>query len=126
MRTRSLSVIARLAMLAMVWLAVQPSAQTQGKVRLGLFTAKPTKWELDQNWETFQRTFLAHRDENIDLVVTPECFLDGYVASAKDWTSARFVQIAQDVATSPYIARVRAMAEKYKTAILFGFYRKGR
>src|SRR5215469_16952576 len=104
---------------------LQPApAQTPPKVRLGLFTAMPEKWNLQANWQAFERTFLAHASENIDVVVTPECFLDGYVASAKDWTRNRFEQIAQDVETSPYIARVRELAAKHKTAILFGYTEK--
>jgi predicted amidohydrolase len=99
-------------------------AQTQGKVRPGLFTAVPIKWDLDSNWQTFERMLLAHANEGVDLVVTPECFLDGYAVEAEDWAQDRFVQIAQDVGTSPYIAQLRALAEKHKTAILFGFTEK--
>jgi predicted amidohydrolase len=119
-RSRSMIAVVSAVVLVTVWLSAQPPAETR-KVRLGLFTAMPAKWELDRNWETFQHTFLAHANEGIEVVVTPECFLDGYAVSAKDWTKEHFAQIAQDVSTSPYIARVRAMAEKYKTAILFGF-----
>ena len=100
------------------------AGQAPQKLRLGLFTAMPEKWNLAANWQTFERAFLAHAAEGIDVVVTPECFLDGYVASAKDWTRPRFEQIAQDVNTSPYIARVRELAEKHKTAILFGYTEK--
>jgi predicted amidohydrolase len=99
-------------------------AQTPNKVRLGLFTAVPIKWDLEGNWKIFERAFLAHANEGIDLVVTPECFLDGYAVEAKDWNSDRFAGIAQDVSTSSYIARVKILAEKYKTAILFGFTEK--
>ena len=123
MRSRSMIAVVFSVTLATVCVSAQPPAETR-KVRLGLFTAMPAKWDLDRNWETFQRTFVTHANEGIDVVVTPECFLDGYVASAKDWTPEHFAQIAQDVSTSPYIGRVRAMAEKYKTAILFGFTEK--
>lgn len=109
-----------------VWLlalcsATLLSAQTTDKLRLGLFSAVPIKWDLDANWRTFERTFLAHAGDSLDLVVTPECFLDGYAAAAKDWTQERFVRIAQDTASSPYIAKVRELAEKYRTSILFGY-----
>lgn len=99
-------------------------AQTPNKVRLGLFSAMPTKWDLEGNWQIFERAFLAHANEGIELVVTPECFLDGYAVEAKDWNADRFAGIAQDVATSPYISRVKNLAEKHKTAILFGFTEK--
>ncbi len=97
---------------------------TQSKVRLGLFTALPLKWDLNGNWQIFERSFLAHANQRLDLVVTPECFLDGYAVEANDWTADHFVRIAQDVETSPYIARLRTLADKYKTAILFGFTEK--
>src|ERR1043165_4692550 len=99
-------------------------AQTPNKVRLGLFTAVSIKWDLEGNWQIFERAFLAHANEGIELVVTPECFLDGYAVEAKDWNADRFAGIAQDVATSPYISRVKNLAEKHKTAILFGFTEK--
>jgi len=100
------------------------SAQTQDKVRLGVFTAMPVKWDLEANWLAFQRTVEKHAADRIDLVITPECFLDGYAASDKDWTADRFARIAQDPATSPYIARLRAMAEKHRMTILFGYTEK--
>ena len=106
-------------MLVATWVA-----QPQDKVRLGLFSAMPVKWEVEVNWRTFERTFEAHSGQGVELVVTPECFLDGYAASAKDWTRERFETVAQDIRTSPYIARVRAMAEKHRTAILFGYTEK--
>src|SRR5260370_27722885 len=120
MRSRSMIAVLCTVVPVTVWLAAQPPAESR-KVRFGLCTAMPAKWELDRNWETFQHTFLADASQGIDVVVTPECYLDGYAAAAKDWTPEHFARIAQDVSSSPYIARVQAMAEKYKTAILFGF-----
>ena len=55
------------------------------------------------------------------LIITPECFLDGYVVIAKDWNPQRFLAMGQDVNTSPYILRLRALAAKYKVYIVFGF-----
>jgi predicted amidohydrolase len=92
------------------------------KLRLGLFTGMvPIRWDLEGNWRAFEQAFLAHVNEGIDLVVTPECFLDGYAVEAKDWTLERFARIAQEPGSSPYIAKVRALARKYSTSILFGF-----
>ena len=99
-------------------------AMAEERVRIGLFTAMPEKWNLDANWRAFEETFLRHVGEKPDIVITPECFLDGYAASAKDWTPEKFAQIAQDERTSPYIAKVRELAEKYHTSILFGYTEK--
>ncbi len=97
-------------------------AQIRDKVRLGLMQpGVPVKWDLSGNWETFEKLFLAHVGQGVDIVVTPECHLDGYAAAAKDWTPEKFAAIAQDVDSSPYIQRVRELAEKHSTGILFGF-----
>lgn len=89
-------------------------------LRLGLFTAMPVKWDLEANWRTFEKTLAAHASDGIQLVVTPECFLDGYVAPAKDWTPERFASIAQDASTSVYIKRLRELAARHKMYIVFG------
>lgn len=104
--------------------AIQVGAQDRDRIRLGLFTAVPVKWDVEANWQTFQRTLEAHAGERIDLVVTPECFLDGYAASDKNWSRERFEAVAQDFHTSPYLASLRALAEKHRVSILFGYTEK--
>lgn len=113
-----------LASILVLAVAVPLAGQVKSKVRLGLFTAKPTFWDLEGNWRTFERTVAEHADEGVDLIVTPECYLDGYVVSAKDWTPQRFAAVAQDVQTSPYIRRLRKLAAKYKVYVVFGFTEK--
>jgi len=93
----------------------------QDRVRVGLFTAMPVKWDIEANWRAFEETVARHAAERPDVIVTPECFLDGYASAAAASTTEKFAAIAQDEKTSPYIAKVRAMAENYRTAILFGF-----
>ena len=108
-------------LIALFLTVAYPDRQSE-KLRLGLFTGMvPARWDLEANWRAFERIFVARASEGIDLVVTPECFLDGYAVEAKDWTLEHFSQVAQDVTTSPYIARVRALAKKHKTSIVFGF-----
>jgi len=72
-RSRSRAVIACLTMLVTVCFLTELCAQTQGKVRLGLFTAVPIKWDLDSNWQTFERMLLAHANEGVDLVRLGYC-----------------------------------------------------
>jgi len=109
--------------LAVFWI-LSGAAWGEDKVRVGLFTAMPVKWELETNWRVFEQTLERHAGEKPDIVVTPECWLDGYAAAAKDWTPEKFDQISQDEKTSPYIAKVRALAEKHRLSILFGFTEK--
>lgn len=104
-----------------VAVALPAGGQIRSKVRLGLFTAVPTFWDLEGNWQTFERTVAEHANDGVDVIITPECYLDGYAVDAKDWTPERFASIAQDIETSPYIQRLRMLAAKYKVYILFGF-----
>ena len=67
---------------------------------------------------------IQHAGQGVDLIVTPECYLDGYVVTAKDWNAQRFANVAQDVATSLYIQRLRSLAAKYRVYVLFGFTEK--
>jgi len=110
-----------LASMLVLGTIVPTGAQIKSKLRLGLFSAIPAFWNLEGNWQTFEQTVAAHANEGIDLIVTPECYLDGYVVTAKDWNQQRFASVAQDVKTSPYIQRLRVLASKYKVYILFGF-----
>ena len=107
-----------------VLLLVATMVVAEERVRVGLFTAMPVKWDLETNWRVFEETVARHAGERPDVIVTPECWLDGYAVAAKDWTPEKFAAIAQEEATSPYIAKVRQMAEKYRAAILFGYTEK--
>ena len=89
------------------------------QVRLALMQAVPEKWNLDKNFNTF----LHYLDEarNAHIFVTPECWLDGYAAADKSSTRERLREIAQDPASSPYLARVAEETRKRKMWICFGF-----
>jgi len=106
--------------LTVLWFVAAVCAAQADSLRLGLFTAMPVKWDLDANWRTFEQTLARHASEGIQVVVTPECFLDGYVTPAKDWTPERFASIAQDAASSVYIKRLRELAARHKIYIVFG------
>lgn len=104
--------------------AVGSHAQDRDKIRLGLFVAVPVKWDVEANWQVFQRVLQSHAGDGIDLVVTPECFLDGYAAADKNWSRERFELVAQDHDKSPYLANLRALAEKHRVSVLFGYTEK--
>lgn len=111
----------RFAVPLILILASAASGQAPDRLRLGLLTAMPAKWDVEANWNTFQRTLEAHASDGIDLAVTPECFLDGYAVADKEWTRERFEAIAQHPEKSPYLARLRSLARKHRVFILFGY-----
>lgn len=91
-----------------------------GKIKIGMLKAMPAKWDVVGNWAIFEAQFEAHA-KDVDVFVTPECFLDGYAVTEKDWTVERFATVAQDVATSKYIQQVRDMAKRANVHVVFGF-----
>lgn len=106
--------------LTVLWFAAAVCAAQADSLRVGLLTAMPVKWDLEANWRTFEQTLARHVSGGVQMVVTPECFLDGYVTPAKDWTPERFASIAQDAASSVYIKRLRELAARHKIYIVFG------
>ena len=85
----------------------------------------PKKWDVAGNWQIFEQAALRCAADQIDVLVTPECWLDGYVAAEKDWTVERFAEVAQTVGDSVYIDRVRQLAIDLNTNVVFGFTEKG-
>ena len=88
---------------------------------IGMLKAMPRKWDIGYNWNIFEEQFEGHQGDEIDVFITPECFLDGYAVTEEDWTVEKFAEVAQDVTKSDYIHRVQEMAHQTKTHIVFGF-----
>ena len=96
-------------------------AKKNRKLRIGMLKAMPGKWDVEGNWAVFEQEFKRHRGDDLDVLITPECFLDGYAVTEKNWTLRKFTKVAQDMATSPYIRSLRQMARRAKTQVVFGF-----
>jgi predicted amidohydrolase len=97
------------------------SAQHATKVRLGLLRAVPVKWDLEANFKAFQAGVDLAVEQKAELLITPECWLDGYASTAADSTPDRIRGIAQDLDSSPYLAKVAEIAKKHGMSICFGF-----
>jgi predicted amidohydrolase len=84
----------------------------------------PEERELDRNWERLERALasLAERGGDIDCVVTPECYLDGYVAHIKEgWDDSILDRVAQSRGDSVYLARAADWARRLRSNLVFGF-----
>lgn len=90
-------------------------------LRLALLQGVPEKWALDTNFDTFLDCLDEAVRRNADILVTPECWLDGYAAPDKASTPEKLRGIAQDPASSPYLKRVAAEAKRRGLWICFGF-----
>ena len=93
-------------------------------LRLGLFQQTPVKWDLKANLAAFLDGVETAATKGVELLVSPECFLDGYAASDPASTRAKLAAVAQDVARSPHLIRVAEAAGKRRMSIVFGFTRE--
>ena len=98
-----------------------PPAQTRitvGMMRGGV----PKKWDLKANFGVFLEIVEEASEAGVDLLVTPECWLDGYASPDKNSTRERLKkEVAQDLETSPYLATVSRKAREKGMHILFCF-----
>ena len=96
-----------------------PVSPIADRLRLALLQGVPVKWDLDANFQVFLG--LLDAAAGADLLVTPECWLDGYAAPDPASTPDRLRAVAQDPASSPYLQRVAEEARKRSLSICFGF-----
>lgn len=94
---------------------------TGDTLRLALMRSVPEKWNLESNYRTFLRAADAAAEKRADLLITPECWLDGYASPDEDSTPQRIRGIAQDAATSRYLRGVAEKAREHRQYICFGF-----
>src|SRR5690606_22462159 len=78
-------------------------------------------WALDQNFDVFLKRLAEADAQDVDIFVTPECWLDGYASPDETSTRERVRSIAQRLHDSPYLARVAEEARSRAMFICFGF-----
>ena len=94
----------------------------QGSIRVGLIKAVPVKWEIEANWRLFESLALRAVNRGAELICTPECFLDGYVAPDREnWSEDKFRAIAQKVPDGLYIEKLRDFSRRNGVWVVFGF-----
>ena len=90
-------------------------------VRVGMMSGVPVKWDLEANFGVFLRRLEEADATGAEILVTPECWLDGYAAPDEGSTPEKLRGVAQDLATSAYLNRVSAEAKAREMFICFGF-----
>jgi len=96
-------------------------------LRLGLIKAVPEKWNVEANWRTFEELARVAAGRGAQLVITPECFLDGYVASLrKGFSRKRFASISQSLRGEGYVRKARRLARDLVVHLVFGFTQQSR
>jgi len=106
---------------AIFFAATADAGTDEDTVRLALMRGVPEKWNVDANFEVFLSQAEKAAKKKADILITPECWLDGYAAPDKASTPQRLREIAQPLDTSPYLQRVAREARDRKLWICFGF-----
>ena len=106
----------------------EAKAQTKrpiSKIRVAQIKVYPEKGELQTNHARLM-TILGDikRNDEVDVVVTPEGFLDGYVATEESVTKNDMVKYAIDPQTSEYTRAASGWARRNKAWIIYGCTRK--
>ncbi|HOL66380.1 MAG TPA: carbon-nitrogen hydrolase family protein [bacterium] len=94
------------------------------KLRLGQVKVTPAKGELAANFSLLETIVRDEASQTLDVIVTPECFLDGYLATEKKASHRRLFEYAVSPGDSPYIREVADLARKQKCWFLLGCMRK--
>lgn len=90
-------------------------------VRLGLIHGIPQKWNLEENLKTFVEAVQRAAPHSPDILVTPECWLDGYAAADPESTVERLRSVAQQLDDSLFLRRVANVAKEQGLHLCFGF-----
>jgi len=90
------------------------------KIRIAQIKVYPEKGDLAGNYCQLMTLLDALEIHNPDVVITPECFLDGYVVTEAHVTRDNLTQYAIDPATSEYVRNVADWAARRHTWVVMG------
>jgi predicted amidohydrolase len=119
-----------------VWAQLETSSQnknrkakedetTISKIRVAQIKVYPDKGKMKVNYRRLLNILKEiEKDETVDVVVTPEGFLDGYVSTDKSVTKEDMVRYAIDPLRSDYTRAVSKWAKQNKAWVVYGCTRK--
>jgi predicted amidohydrolase len=94
-------------------------------IRLAQIKVTPSKGQLEVNHATLMRLLDRLAPCRPDVVVTPEGFLDGYIATDPGVTAETIAAYAVDPLTSRYVRDVAAWAARNRSWVILGCARLG-
>jgi len=95
------------------------------KIKVGLVKALAEWGRPDANLALIERVTRKLKGARLDVLITPECFLDGYMIRRKSWTRARLKACAVSGPKDARLDGVRALARRLKSYVLFGATQHG-
>ena len=102
-----------------------PKQATTSKIRVAQIKVYPDKGKMGANHESLMNILKnIEKNERVDVVVTPEGFVDGYVSMEKSVTKEDMVRYAIDPQTSQYARAVSNWARQNKAWFVYGCTRR--
>lgn len=105
--------------------AVTTGAKTEFTV--AALKVQPMAGDSAANYTRFEQMARQAAASRADLIVTPECYLDGYMGSPNfrpGMTREKMLQSHSEAIDGPTLKKVAALARELKVHILFGFSEK--
>lgn len=104
---------------------LDPRAPQLSKIRVAQIKVYPVKGDLQANHNTLMAILnTIEQQEDVDVVITPEGFLDGYI-STEDYVSKEdMINYAIDPANSAYVDAISDWSQRNKSWFIFGCTRK--
>lgn len=96
------------------------------KLRVATVRSYPAKGDLAANHGRLMEILAQLAPQRPDVVVTPECWLDGYVVTRRQATPARLRAWAIDPGKSPEARAVADWAHRQQAWVIFGCMRRVR
>lgn len=90
------------------------------RIRIAQIRCVPEKGKLRENHETLLSVLSEITPHGVDVVVTPECFLDGYVATEDRVDADSLRAYAVPTADHPYVQSVAAWARGGSSWVILG------
>lgn len=118
---RSTRAVLGFLVLASVFGGEPQPASAHPPFRLALLRGVPVRWNLESNFKVFRAAVPLAASRGAGLLVTPECWLDGYASPDPESTRERLMTIAQPLGGSRYLEEVAALAREHHLWICFGF-----
>ena len=98
---------------------------TISKIRVAQIKVYPDKGKMEVNHKKLTEVLKEiEKDKAVDVVVTPEGFLDGYVSTEKTVGKEDMIRYAIDPQTSEYARSISKWATQNKTWFIYGCTRK--
>jgi omega-amidase len=95
------------------------------KILVAQIKVYPVKGRMEENHKKLMEILgNIEKNEDVDVVVTPEGFLDGYVSTEKSVTKEDMVEYAIDPLSSEYTRAVSYWAKRNKAWFIYGCTRK--